>query len=152
MDKFKIQIKELTNFDISSIEKEFNKNFDDFWSISILKEDFKSDFSKYIVAKNGNEIVGIAGIKIILNEATIMNIVTKVDKRNLGIGSILLENLIILSKKSNCDLINLEVNENNLPAIHLYDKFNFKGIGLRKKYYNNKDNAILMELNIQDEK
>ena len=146
MNNFNIQIEELTNFDIASIESEFNENFDKFWSVNILKEDFKSNLSKYIVAKIDNEIVGIAGIKIILDEANIMNIVTKIDKRNLGIGSKLLKNLIILSKKNNCNLITLEVNENNLPAIHLYDKFNFKRIGLRKKYYNNKDNAILMEL------
>lgn len=42
--------------------------------------------------------------------------------------------------------ITLEVNENNLPAIHLYEKFNFKRLGLRKKYYNNTDNAVIMTL------
>ena len=40
----------------------------------------------------------------------------------------------------------LEVNENNIPAIKLYEKFNFQKVGLRKKYYNNIDNAILMTL------
>ncbi len=34
----------------------------------------------------------------------------------------------------------------NIPAIKLYEKYGFKQVGLRKKYYNNKDNAILMDL------
>ena len=42
--------------------------------------------------------------------------------------------------------ITLEVNENNQYAIKLYKKFNFKEIGQRKKYYNGKDTAIIMEL------
>ena len=46
----------------------------------------------------------------------------------------------------NMKTITLEVNENNIPAINLYKKFNFEQVGLRKKYYNNADAAILMTL------
>ena len=38
----------------------------------------------------------------------------------------------------------LEVNENNLPAINLYLKYGFKNVGFRKKYYKNRDSAIIM--------
>ena len=47
--------------------------------------------------------------------------------------------------------MNLEVNENNTSAIALYKKYNFKQVGLRKKYYNNTDNAILMSLYLKKE-
>ena len=68
--------------------------------------------------------------------------------RNKGIGSKLLENLIIASKEKNMSSITLEVNENNIYAISLYKKFNFETTGLRKKYYNGTDNAIIMTLKI----
>ena len=139
-----INITTMTFEDINSIEPNFSENFDKFWSIDILKNDFENENSKYIVSKINNEIVGFAGIKIILDEADIMNIAVRIDKRKLGIGSVLLEKLIKLATTSNCTSITLEVNENNLPAIHLYEKFNFQKIGLRKKYYNNTDNAIIM--------
>jgi ribosomal-protein-alanine N-acetyltransferase len=42
----------------------------------------------------------------------------------------------------------LEVREDNLAAIKLYEKLNFKKSGLRKKYYENKVDAILMEKEI----
>lgn len=140
-----IKIATMTFEDIISIEENFSENFDKFWSIDILKSDFENENSKYIVAKIDNEIVGFAGIKIILDEADIMNIAVRIDKRKLGIGSVLLEKLIELVVDSNCTSITLEVNENNLPAIHLYEKFNFEKTGLRKKYYNNTDNAIIMK-------
>ena len=85
------------------------------------------------------------GFKVIFDEADIMNIAVRVDKRMFGIGSMLLERLLEIAKLSNCTSITLEVNENNFPAICLYEKYQFERIGLRKKYYNNTDNAILMK-------
>ena len=40
--------------------------------------------------------------------------------------------------------ISLEVNELNNSAISLYKKAGFEEVGIRKKYYNGKDNAIIM--------
>ena len=77
-----------------------------------------------------------------------MNIAVKIDKRNLGIGSILLVNLIQLANTYDCTSIFLEVNELNTAAIHLYEKYGFIRIGLRKKYYNNVDNAVIMKKEI----
>ena len=79
-----------------------------------------------------------------LDEADIMNIVVKKDFRHHGIGSLLLENLINYSKNINLKTITLEVNENNLSAIRLYDKFSFDKLGIRKKYYNGESDAIIM--------
>lgn len=58
--------------------------------------------------------------------------------RNKGIATKLIEK-ITLDK----DVL-LEVCENNLSAINLYKKNNFKEISIRKNYYNDK-NAIIMK-------
>lgn len=147
-----IEISKMKPDDIILIQKDFNLKFDKFWTVHILQEDLENENSRYIVAKHKDEIVGIAGIKIILDEANIMNIVTRVDRRNLGIASSLLSKLINLAQDSKCSTLTLEVNENNLVAIHLYEKFGFERIGLRKKYYNNTDNAIIMTRRITNEK
>lgn len=147
----KVNIGIMTLNDIELIEPNFIKNFDKFWSIDILKNDFQNLNSKYIVAKIDGEIVGFAGIKVILDEADIMNIVVRNDKRSLGIGSILLEKLIEIARNQSCSIITLEVNENNIFAISLYEKYHFERIGLRKKYYNNMDNAIIMTRRITNE-
>ncbi len=143
-----IEIFPMTNTDLIYFEKELTTQFDDFWTFSILKQEFQNENTIYIVAKQDTEIVGFAGILPIIDEANIMNIVTKKDKRNLGIGSKLLQKLIDISKEKKLKSITLEVNENNISAIKLYTKFKFETVGTRKKYYNNTDSAILMTLYI----
>lgn len=139
-------INEMNLKDLEDIKDCLLTDFDDFWSYNILKQELENGKSKYFVVKQENEIVGFAGIMLIIDEVNIMNIVVKKDKRNLGIGSLLLEEIIGYSKIHNATSITLEVNEKNIPAIKLYEKYGFKQVGLRKKYYNNEDNAILMDL------
>ena len=138
-----IKIEKMTITDLNNIKDNLNNDFDDFWNYNVLKEEIESNNSKYIVAKIDNEVVGFAGIKIIMDEADIMNIVTKKTFRNKGIGTLLLKNLISISHELQLSSISLEVNEKNLPAIHLYEKFGFENLGIRKNYYQDK-NAIIM--------
>lgn len=139
----------MTVKDLNKIKNILQYDFDEFWDYDVLYNELISANSKYIVAKTkDNIIVAFAGIKIILDTAEIMNIVTKKSMRNLGIGSYMLENLISICKKNNIKLLNLEVKNTNSIAINLYKKYNFREVGLRKKYYDNKDDAILMSLNL----
>lgn len=139
-------ISEMNLQDLEDIKDCLLTDFDDFWSYNILKQELENGKSKYFVLKQENEIVGFAGIMLIIDEVNIMNIVVKKDKRSLGIGSLLLEEIVKYSKIHNATSITLEVNEKNIPAIKLYKKYGFKQVGLRKKYYNNEDDAILMDL------
>lgn len=139
-----IKISKMNIDDLNKISPVLLTEFDDFWNYNIFKSELENENSKYIVAKNNDEIVGFAGIWISIDEAHITNIVTKKDLRKNGIGSTLLEELINLSKTLNLVSITLEVNENNLDAIKLYEKFGFEKLGIRKKYYNNTDNALIM--------
>ena len=141
MDNIEIEV--MTLDDLETIKDILASDFDEFWNYNVFKEELQSENSKYLVAKLNNEIIGFAGIKIIIDEADIMNIVTKKAYRNQGIGTFLLNGIITLCKKLNLSSISLEVNEINKLAIHLYENFGFKKVGNRKNYYNNY-NAILM--------
>ncbi len=141
-----IEISEMSLTDFEEIQSVLISDFDDFWNSETLKNELKNNNSYYIVAKINNSIVGFAGIKTVLDEADIMNIVTKKDSRNSGIGSALFSSIINYAKSNNVKKITLEVNENNVPAIKLYKKFGFEQIAKREKYYNGTDNAIIMQL------
>lgn len=143
-----IIIEKMTLDDLTLLKENFNEKFDKFWNYSILENDFKNNDSYYIVAKCNNEIWGFAGYLKIIDEINILNIVTRIDKRNLHIGSKMLEYLIYTSKNEKANSITLEVNVNNIPAIKLYEKYNFEKVGLRKKYYYGTDDAIIMTLHI----
>ena len=144
-----LKIEKMTLADLNSIQNILFTEFDNFWTYSTFMQELKCDNSYFIIAKNeSNEILGFAGLKVIIDEADIMNIVVKKNFRNNGIGSILLENLISHAKSLNLKTVTLEVNEHNLSAIRLYDKFNFDHIGIRKKYYNGESDAIIMKKNL----
>ncbi len=138
-----IKIEKMTIEHFEKIKEILQTEFDEFWTPSILKSEIENENSKYIVAIE-EEIVGFAGIWISPDDAQITNIVTKKISRKNGIGSLLLDKLIEMAKEMKRDNISLEVNENNIAAINLYKKYGFKELGIRKKYYNGKDNAIIM--------
>lgn len=141
-----IEIKEMTLEDFEIIKEILQTDFDKFWTPSILKSELESDLSKYIVAKQENQIVGFAGVIILPDDVEITNIVTKKLERKKGIGKLLLDKLIQMAFELEKD-ISLEVNEKNEAAINLYKKAGFKEVGIRKKYYNGIDNAIIMTKN-----
>lgn len=136
-----INIRKMTISDLENIKNILSSQFDDFWNYNILKEELLSKNSKYIVVILNNEIVGFAGVKVLLDEADIMNIVIKKDYRKKGIGTLLLQELINIA--SNLNYITLEVNEENNPAINLYKKFGFEIAGIRKNYYKDRNGLFM---------
>ncbi len=80
-----------------------------------------------------------------------MNIVVRKDKRQKGIGTKLLNKIFEVTKRLNIQSITLEVNEKNQSAINLYQRFGFQQVGLRKKYYHNIDNAIIMSVKLMSQ-
>lgn len=138
-----IEISQMTLEDFEEIKDILQTEFDEFWKPSILKSELENTNSKYIVAKENNIIVGFAGIILLPDDAEITNIVTKKNERKKGIGNLLLAKIIEMAKYERNN-ISLEVNEKNVPAIKLYEKYGFEKVGIRKKYYNGIDNAIIM--------
>lgn len=134
----------MTLEDLEHMQNTLYSDFDNFWSYNVLKQELENKNTTYIVAKENNEVVGFAGISICLDEATLNNIVVKKSCRNRGIGGELLESLIELCSELRMKTFTLEVDASNEPAIHLYEKFGFKNLGIRKKYYNNSRDAFIM--------
>ena len=150
MKKNDYMISEMKLEDLNKIKDILETDFDEFWNYETLKDELESDFSKYFIAKQNDEIVGFAGLKIIVDEADLMNIVTKKRYRHNGIASKIMNELINYCKLNRIKCITLEVNVQNSIAINFYKKYNFKEVGLRKKYYENTYDAILMKLEIYE--
>ena len=139
-----MEITKMTLEDLESMKDTLYSDFDNFWSYNVLKNELNNDNTTYIIAKESNQIVGFAGIMTCFDEATLNNIVVKKSCRGRGIGGELLEALIEMCSELNMKTLTLEVNSLNIPAINLYEKFGFKNLGIRKKYYNNTQDAIIM--------
>ncbi len=136
----------MTLSDLDEITDTFEKDFPCSWKVSTLKSELNNLSSQYILIRSASEIIGFAGVWLSVDDAHISNIVVKNSYRNKGIGSLLLEKLIEITKE-NCKVsLTLEVNTKNIYAQKLYNKYNFKNLGIRKKYYNGTDDAFIMTL------
>lgn len=94
-------------------------------------------------------LVGFTITQVIIDEATLFNIVISPEYQRQGYGVLLLQYLIeqlIICSISTCWL---EVRQSNLGAIALYKRLNFKVVAIRKNYYfsmKGNENAIIMKL------
>ena len=139
-----MEITKMTLTDLEQMKNTLYSDFDNVWSYNVLKQELENENTTYIIAKEKEEVVGFAGISVCIDEATLNNIVVKKTCRGRGIGGELLESLIDICSDLNLKTFTLEVNTTNEPAIRLYKKFGFKNLGVRKKYYNNTQDAYIM--------
>ncbi|MDO6994826.1 GNAT family N-acetyltransferase, partial [Brachyspira innocens] len=96
--------------------------------------------------KNNNEIKGFLIYFLLAPEIDIIFIA--VYPNNKGYGSKLLSYLFDDAKANNVNSIKLDLHENNITAKNFYIKNGFKKIAVRKKYYNDKFDALIMEKSI----
>lgn len=107
------------------------------------------DFAE--LKKSGCEVIasdnGFMVWRVVCDEAEIITIGVHPDARGGGIAAAMLTIAEEDIKKNGAIKIFLEVAENNHPARRLYEKYGYKQIGIRPKYYDGID-AILMEKTI----
>lgn len=128
----KINLNEVSQ--IYEIEKENFSNFELYKNIEKLIHN-----NNYLIVGNfENEILisYIIGIRM-SDQYELLKIATRKNKQNNGFASELFKNVSKKFKE-----VFLEVNEKNLNAIKFYEHLGFQKNGVRKAYYNNKDNAI----------
>ena len=119
-------------------------------SKNILKEDIKNKNYNYLVAKNNNgKIIGYIGISYVLDSADIISIVVHKDYTQKGIATLLLQEIFEFAKENNIQKIMLEVRRSNIPAQKLYEKHGFKQIAIRNNYYDNTEDALIYEKELQ---
>lgn len=105
--------------------------------------DFKNTpFLKIVLYKEDDKIIGYLNYSIIYEKAELNQILVDKDYRKQGLGVKLLNYFLYDCK--NCDICSLEVREDNVSAIRLYEKFGFKRVANRKNYYGDVDGMLMV--------
>ncbi len=95
----------------------------------------------------GGEVVGYAIFWLAVDEIHLMNIAVSPAHRRKGYGDALLRAVMRLGRKLEAERIVLEVRVSNSVAIRLYEKYRFRMVVVRPRYYSdNNEDAYLMIL------
>ena len=119
--------------------------FADPWSEKSIASELGIIWSYWVVALDGERVVGYIGSQSSADETDVMNVAVHPDYRRRGIAESLIEVLIRELKNRGSHALMLEVRDSNEPAIALYEKLGFQQVGLRKNYYHNpKEHARIL--------
>jgi len=126
-----------------------SKNNNNLLSKSSILTDLESTNAIYFVARIDNNIIGYIAANLLYDHIDILSVLVTNECVRKGIASTLLSYVLDYTKKLNVHDIFLEVRKSNIAAHKLYEKFNFKEINIRKKYYSdNLEDAIIYKLSI----
>ena len=97
-----------------------------------------------IVGRGKGRIVGHAGLWFAVDEAHVTNIAVHPDARRSGVATALMLALAAEAMERACTAWTLEVRVSSTGAQELYRAFGFVPAGIRKRYYDNVEDAIVM--------
>ena len=125
------------------IEKDVFSN--EHWTLEMVESELKNFLGTTTwVIEESTVILGYCMMRIVCNEANIINMAIKSSRQREGLGSLLLG--YVLNQLPINSSAFLEVKEGNLSAINLYKRLGFNVINLRKNYYKDGKTALIMRL------
>ena len=109
------------------------------------RRQFEEELERLIVAEMDGRLAGYAGLSSLPPDAQITTIAVHPEFVRRGVGRLLLDALLDAARKLGCSRAQLEVSDENAPALRLYESAGFRVVGRRSKYYNDGSDALLMD-------
>lgn len=120
--------------------------FTDPWSEASVAGELANELSLWLVAVEGETVLGYVGSQTVLDSTDILNVAVSLDHRGCGIGRALLTELEQRLRQQGVTEVLLEVRPSNAPAIALYTSLGFVQVGRRPNYYlNPREDALILK-------
>lgn len=135
----------MTSAHVAQIAELEKRCFNDPWSENSIASELNNRLSCWLVALEGDVVIGYVGSQTVLGETDMMNIAVHPDYRNQGVAKNLIQTLMDTLSGQGSHSLMLEVRQSNEPAKNLYASLGFETVGIRKNYYRNpKENALIL--------
>ncbi len=142
--RFAIEAMRLGDLDaVQAIER---ASFTTPWPAHAYRSELETNrLAHYLVARVGDEVTAYAGMWLMVDEAHITTFAVAPRWRRRRIGERLLLALLDLARDRHAREATLEVRLSNLAARRLYEKYGFRPVGLRPRYYSDdNEDALIM--------
>ena len=132
--------------DVASVEAIELASFSAPWPPNAYRTELQTNrLAHYMVIRVGSRIVGYAGLWLMVDEAHVTTFAIHPDWRRRRLGERLLLALLDAAFDRRAAEATLEVRLSNLAARRLYEKFGFRPVGIRPRYYtDNNEDALIM--------
>ena len=135
----------MTQSHISRIAELETICFSDPWPDAAIRSELENPLSYWLVAVDGDQVVGYVGSQSVMGEADIMNVAVDPAYRRMGVAKNLLVRLERDLSAKEVYSLTLEVRASNAPAITLYASLGFVQVGRRPNYYHKpKEDALIL--------
>ena len=116
------------------------------WSPNLFLSEMAETRNRcYLVARIDRDTVGYGGLICYGEEAHVTNIAVGPEHHRQKIGTRILHDLMQGAIEMGAHAVSLEVRVSNSGAQHLYEKFGFRPVGVRKNYYQEiNEDALIM--------
>jgi len=114
------------------------------WSFQQFVQELENPVASLLVCEVENEIVGYICYWLIADEMQILNLATAPQFRRKGVAAQLMTQAFSRCLPEHLSSVWLEVRAANQAAIALYQRHGFKQSGIRKAYYRDGEDAIVM--------
>lgn len=140
-----MEIVKMTDAHVGQIADIERLCFSDPWSENSIAYELTNKLSLWLVAVEGDRVLGYVGSQSVLGEADMMNLAVHPDARRRGIARKLVTELIQQLNAQGSHILILEVRASNAPAIALYTELGFTQVGRRPNYYfKPKEDALIL--------
>lgn len=141
-----VQIEDMTLDDIPAVQEVERSSFPVPWPANAFRHELAQNRNaRYIVAREGDEVVGYAGLWLMVDEAHVTTFAVLPPHRRRRIGERMLQRLFEIAEEIGAEWLTLEVRVSNIAAQRLYEKYGFRRAGVRRRYYSdNNEDALIM--------
>jgi [ribosomal protein S18]-alanine N-acetyltransferase len=142
----RILIEPMRVADLDEVQTIEHASFATPWPPNSYRSELETNrLAQYVVARAEGQVVAYGGIWLMVDEAHITTFAVAPAWRRRKIGERLLLALLDLATERRASEATLEVRLSNLAARRLYEKYGFRPVGLRPRYYSdNNEDALIM--------
>lgn len=145
-----IAIRAMTEADLDEVLAIEQGSFRTPWKREHFEHELSGGCSFPFVAESDGRVAGYVCLMSLFEEAQILDIAVAPALRGRGIARALMEHACATAREKQAELLTLEVRASSASAIGLYECSGFKRVGVRARYYDASEDAILMEKNLKE--
>lgn len=138
-------VREMVKEDLEEVVNIESSLYKDNWNTEAYLRDLENEIAYNYVLEHDGVILGYYGFWLMFDNIDITKVSIRKELQGKGLSKILMEDMFNRISNSDINTVTLEVRVSNSVAISLYEKYGFKKISVREKYYENTEDAYVMQ-------